>query len=390
MACECAIGEFCKKRNAPVSAGLKWSCEKGALDVEEWDVSKPSRGLGDTIAKVTNFLGIPSCGGCKKRQKALNKSVPFRKTKRNTSNVRKSGPFVPGPGLPRFITLEQYGSDIRRLAQIVPNDVDIVAGVSRSGLYPATMIAMMLHKPMVVVNQQTGNITIPGNGWRLANQQRHIEPKGNRVLVIDDTTMTGGSQSLIRKAVAGKYGQVTYATVYCNPNANLGMPDIHAVSLPWPHLLEWNLFNSILSPSMATDFDGILCRDCTREEDDDGERYLNFIRTANPLYLMRKSVIPLIVTARLEKYREETVAWLGRHGMKAEKIIMGPWSNNQERSRVDLGAWKGEHFMAWSKGRGGVKPLIFAESEERQAKRVAKVSGGLVVCPAAGRCFRGE
>lgn len=37
----------------------------------------PMRGLGDAIAKVTNALHIPQCGGCKKRQAALNKLVPF-------------------------------------------------------------------------------------------------------------------------------------------------------------------------------------------------------------------------------------------------------------------------------------------------------------------------
>lgn len=38
----------------------------------------PSRGIGDTIAKVTNAVGIKSCGGCKKRQQALNNLVPFK------------------------------------------------------------------------------------------------------------------------------------------------------------------------------------------------------------------------------------------------------------------------------------------------------------------------
>ena len=36
-----------------------------------------SRGLGDTIAKVTDALHIPKCGGCKKRQDKLNKLIPY-------------------------------------------------------------------------------------------------------------------------------------------------------------------------------------------------------------------------------------------------------------------------------------------------------------------------
>lgn len=37
-----------------------------------------SRGVGDTIKKVTDKLGIKQCGGCKARQKALNKMFPYK------------------------------------------------------------------------------------------------------------------------------------------------------------------------------------------------------------------------------------------------------------------------------------------------------------------------
>lgn len=38
-----------------------------------------SRGLGDTIAKTTKRIGIKPCGGCKKRQAALNRMFPYRR-----------------------------------------------------------------------------------------------------------------------------------------------------------------------------------------------------------------------------------------------------------------------------------------------------------------------
>ena len=41
-------------------------------------VDQRSRGLGDTIARMTTAIGIPPCGGCKKRQERLNKLVPYR------------------------------------------------------------------------------------------------------------------------------------------------------------------------------------------------------------------------------------------------------------------------------------------------------------------------
>ena len=37
-----------------------------------------SRGLGDTVAKITSALGVKPCGGCKERQKKLNKMFPYQ------------------------------------------------------------------------------------------------------------------------------------------------------------------------------------------------------------------------------------------------------------------------------------------------------------------------
>ena len=37
-----------------------------------------SKGLGDTVKKITNKMGIKQCGGCKKRQATLNKLFPYK------------------------------------------------------------------------------------------------------------------------------------------------------------------------------------------------------------------------------------------------------------------------------------------------------------------------
>lgn len=43
---------------------------------------EPSKGLGDSIAKVTKKLGIKECGGCRKRRIKLNRLVPYGKPAR--------------------------------------------------------------------------------------------------------------------------------------------------------------------------------------------------------------------------------------------------------------------------------------------------------------------
>lgn len=59
-----------------------WELPDGEVDFAcphglPWGYVPPSRGVGDTFAKVVKVLGIPPCGGCKKRQTTLNKLLPY-------------------------------------------------------------------------------------------------------------------------------------------------------------------------------------------------------------------------------------------------------------------------------------------------------------------------
>lgn len=63
---------------------------------EEFDPKKPSEGLGDTVAKVTNVLGIDKLAegvahllgkedcGCNRRREKLNEIFPYKKEEDKT------------------------------------------------------------------------------------------------------------------------------------------------------------------------------------------------------------------------------------------------------------------------------------------------------------------
>jgi orotate phosphoribosyltransferase len=337
---------------------------------------KRNRGLGDLVAggiKAATLGLVKPCGGCKQRQDWLNQKFPFL-----------SHPFAFDPGLtPEFVTTARLMEDVKLLVSKLPANTSRIIGVARSGLCAATMAAMLLHRPLSIVRQSAGDVIDGGNGWRLTGHTTDVGP----AVVIDDTCMTGNSFKQVLPVVRQQFPNAVAAAVYVNPNANV-KPDLWARELPWPHLLEWNLFNSVIAPHMAVDFDGILCRDCGPGEDDDGPNYADFLEHATPLYYVRRTVIPLIVTGRLEKYRPQTMSWLARHGMAVNQLLMWPGANHHERNRSDVGGWKGQHFKNFLKQRHRVQPPVFVESDARQAQRIAQVSQGVVVCPAAGRCFR--
>ncbi len=59
-----------------------WKCDKCGREFQ--NVIPPvrgcckSRGLGDTVAKLTTALGVKPCGRCKQRQDKLNKLLPYK------------------------------------------------------------------------------------------------------------------------------------------------------------------------------------------------------------------------------------------------------------------------------------------------------------------------
>jgi hypoxanthine phosphoribosyltransferase len=307
-------------------------------------------------------------------------------TKVEIANRRRSAFSSDKGSKSRFITASQFQQDIKILSGMIPSDITAIVGIARSGLSAATMISMYRHLPLLTIRQSKHDVIETGNGWRLGGN-RHIDPSREKVVIVDDTVMTGNSLKAIKPLAKKEFGSFITASVYVNPLARV-KPDIHAVDLPWAHLLEWNLFNSVLSPNMAVDFDGILCFDCRPQQDDDGVKYLDFINNAKPLYPARKVPIPLIVTARIEKYRKPTEQWLKRHGIRWKKLVMHPAKTLRERRKDDIAAYKAKHFMEWAKRhRPKPPPLGFIESDDHQAKRIHQISKRMVICPSSGKVY---
>ena len=46
--------------------------------ISKGESTDKSKGLGDTVAKITKAVGIKPCGKCKKRQALLNKAFPYK------------------------------------------------------------------------------------------------------------------------------------------------------------------------------------------------------------------------------------------------------------------------------------------------------------------------
>lgn len=276
----------------------------------------------------------------------------------------------------RWVTGRQLDDDIKLLAGKLPWPCQI-AGVPRSGMIVAARLATHMGAELAVVHADAFEATLSigsiGGGRRWAD----INERKQHLVIVDDSVHTGESIPKWREA----FPTAHIAAVYVHP-ANAHLVDAYAHIWPMHHLFEWHFFGSNLVEQAAFDMDGMICQDCTDEQDDDGPKYLDFITNAEPRWVPRPHTIPLIVTARLQKYEPQTREWLDRHGVKVDRIVFHPASDKPERDKDrNYHQHKALPFRASN-------CRYFFESCPKQARLIAMLSEKPVICPPTGQVFQ--
>lgn len=272
-----------------------------------------------------------------------------------------------------WISTAQFAADSVGLAELLPDDVNRIVGVPRSGMIAASIVATHLHLPLWELSE--------GEFRRLGNGSRGFRDGPGRTVVIDDTVYGGGAMARAKQFPCTQ--GCLFAATYIRPD-KIGVVDFFARVLgARSHLLEWNFWNNhgILLGGVATDFDGILCEEPTAPDADEGpglERYGEWLSNARPKMLPRCQSVRLIVTGRLERWRTETEKWLARWGVRCDRLVMYPADRASQRG--DVGAWKGGYYRDSKTG-------FFVESDPAQAGRIFEVSGKQVICPAISKVW---
>lgn len=271
------------------------------------------------------------------------------------------------------MSLADLAAWTNELAERLP-PVRRVFGVARSGMIPAATLSACLGAELWSLNQNSGEIVHLGTGTRMIG----VELGEGADLVVDDSAWTGGS---MRKATAilRRHGiEPIRAAIITSPKTDPQAIDLAAVSID-NHLFAWNASHAPWSHTVAFDIDGLFCRDFTAEEDDDGPRYLAAMQAMRPNLWRSKKPLHF-VTARLEKYRSPTVAWLESIGQPIASLSIGPWDTIEDRSRDDVPAWKAERIKALGLG-------LFIDSSDYVARRVNELIGVPSAATDSGRFY---
>lgn len=270
-----------------------------------------------------------------------------------------------------FKSYADMSRDIRDHQRQLPNDIDLIVGITKSGLIPAMMIGSNLN---ISTTDLAGFIEgkIHSNGIRRAHRhQKNNLADCRKILVVDDSLGTGESLMLARQRIAeaglNQKHEILYYVVYSS-NIDIQV-DFYCKEVHNPFGFEWNWTNSPFLLKSCVDIDGILCCDPEDWQIDDGEQYRCFLEKVPPIYVPRFP-IQMLVTNRLEKYRKPTEEWLNKHGIQYNSLVMMdlPFESDRKCQNGHPGQFKAEIYKR-------TNATVFVESSHEQAVFIARESG---------------
>lgn len=258
---------------------------------------------------------------------------------------------------------------MQHIASRLPASIDMVIGVPRSGMLAGTMLALQLNINLTDVSGYI-NGRVLGSGRRPVHQRHNAAQSNPRAVLVDDSAF-GGAQIVKTKqylADAGLLAHMIVAVPYVTSRSK-HLVDIYTEVVESPRAFAWNILHhpGVLDRA-CVDIDGVLCRDPLVDDNDDGPRYERFLRNACPLFLPACPVMA-VVTSRLERYRSQTEAWLARHNVKYNHLVM--------LNSVDAATRRATGMHATFKAAvyRELNAELFIESDYRQALEIANLSG---------------
>ncbi len=281
-----------------------------------------------------------------------------------------------------YKSFSDLSNDIREnISKIQHQQFDLIVGLPRSGMIPAYMIALYLNLECTDLKSFIDNKPLKKGTTRGSKKALTLPHEATRILMIDDSIMSGKSLEkdllLIPENLGG--GRITTLAIYSSTKSRDDV-DMFFEYLPSPRVFEWNIFHHGILLKTSVDIDGVLCIDPTEEENDDGEKYIDFILNATPLFLPTTKIHSL-VTSRLEKYRSETEKWLSKHNIVYDNLIMLNLPSKEERQRLRAhGSHKGKYYK-------NSETVFFIESDARQSLEICYLTGKSVYCVDNNRIY---
>lgn len=284
-----------------------------------------------------------------------------------------------------YTSYEDLANTIRKNLWKIPQDINLIVGIPRSGMIPALMIAEFLNIPITDIDSFVDDkiLSCGGRGRLIKNKNKQ------KVLILDDTVYSGGAMQIAKdktESLKQKY-DILYGCIYAEGKNAKDKVDLYFEENYLPggdniYFYEWNILHHYEKKTkiMMWDMDGIICKD--PPDDSNAEEYEKYIKAAIPI-IIPTTKIGAICTYRLEKYRDVTEKWLHKYNIDVGQLIMFKAKTREERNKIcSPGYYKGKIYKeaTWAQ--------LFLESDAHQAEKIHNISGKPVFCYANGKMYK--
>lgn len=210
-----------------------------------------------------------------------------------------------------FIKTNEIHDIIYKNLYKIPHDIDVICFFPRGGAIVGGIISLYLNKPLIDFESLISGKTYYNQTMHQFNMPKLIK-NPNKILLVDD--LVGGGRHFEQSKILEEKGyNIIKLSIFSIFNGkekvDISLKDFGNTNI----IPEWEFYDYNIFEKSIVDFDGVLGRNNTVEEDMNEEMYINFLKTAEPLFIPSK--VLGICSYRLEKYRNITTEWLQKYNI---------------------------------------------------------------------------
>tara|TARA_R110002020_G_scaffold55309_2_gene153612 strand:- start:30616 stop:31545 length:930 start_codon:yes stop_codon:yes gene_type:complete len=267
------------------------------------------------------------------------------------------------------------------IPQLYGVDLIGVAGIPRSGMLVASMVALLLRLPLYYIDEEQGPLILNSASTFGGRRMAHFKEGQGKILIVDDWVWKGNEMRRIKNILKSFPPNFLFAGIFVDKSStDLVDFSVHVVDKQVPYC-EWSIFEKHI-PGVILDLDGLLCKDAPYQILDDEDKYREFISEVPPIMhqIPRNGSCHTVLTGRSNKYRKETEVWLMENGVNYRNLVMYPEDIDIPKN-YDFSSWKAEYFLESN-------AILLIESNCIQAQLIFNKSGKPTLCLPKGRMFK--
>ena len=252
----------------------------------------------------------------------------------------------------------------------VPSDVDLIVGIPRSGLIPASVVSLGLNLPMTdIEGLLAGRLAVTRLTRRIGCGALAVRDCSH-ALVLDDSIYTGSTLAVIKERIRAAQLplRVTYAAVYATPESAAAV-DLFFEVCPRPRVFEWHYLHHHVLATALIALDGVLGVDSQLFNAASSTERASYLAGLQPRVRPTARILGF-VTDCVSAGQADLQAWLQRHGITFQHLIL---RDRVPRRSSDSLAHKARAY------RRETRATLFLDGSSGDGQRIASRSGKPVI-----------